>query len=52
MYPRHRCRGTDPLTTKPRYIRKTLKTYGAAGVALTMTWKLPDGNSRMCPGGR
>jgi hypothetical protein len=27
--------GTDPLTRKPRYIRETLKTYGAAEVALT-----------------
>src|SRR5918999_5086967 len=27
--------GTDPLTKKPRYIRETLKTYGAAEVALT-----------------
>jgi integrase len=26
---------TDPLTRKPRYIRETLKTYGAAEVALT-----------------
>src|SRR4029450_4376083 len=27
--------GTDPLTKKDRYIRETLKTYGAAEVALT-----------------
>ena len=27
--------GTDPLTKRPRYIRETLKTYGAAEVALT-----------------
>lgn len=27
--------GTDPLTRKPRYIRETLKTYGAAEIALT-----------------
>jgi Phage integrase family len=27
--------GTDPLTKKPRYLRETLKTYGAAEVALT-----------------
>src|SRR5918997_3568129 len=27
--------GTDPLAKKPRYIRETLKTYGAAEVALT-----------------
>jgi hypothetical protein len=29
------CAGTDPLTKKPRYVRETLKTYGAAEVALT-----------------
>jgi integrase len=33
--PGHRLRGNDPLTKKPRYIRETLKTYGAAEVALT-----------------
>lgn len=27
--------GTDPLTKTPRYLRETLKTYGAAEVALT-----------------
>ena len=27
--------GTDPLTKKPRYLRETLKTYGAAEVVLT-----------------
>ena len=27
--------GTDPLTKKSRYLRETLKTYGAAEVALT-----------------
>src|SRR4029453_580383 len=27
--------GTDPLTKKPRYLRETLNTYGAAEVALT-----------------
>jgi integrase len=27
--------GTDPLTRKPRYLRETLKTYGAAELALT-----------------
>jgi len=27
--------GTDPLTRKPRYIRETLKTHGAAEIALT-----------------
>jgi integrase len=27
--------GTDPLTKKPRYLRETAKTYGAAEIALT-----------------
>ncbi len=36
--------GTDPLTKKSRYIRETLKTYGAAEVALTRLQGLVDQN--------
>jgi integrase len=36
--------GTDPLTKKPRYIRETLKTYGAAEVALTRVQGQVDQN--------